>query len=94
MHANIFVISVLWMNPVRACWHRLYLTLKVHNIIFNINIRVYKKKTLKMTLDIDLPDFALWLMNLADFLYAHVKGIIISDQLRPRAKKIKRLWYF
>ncbi len=39
-----------------------------------------------MTLDIDLPDFALWLMNLADFLYAHVKGIIISDQLRPRAK--------
>ncbi len=40
-----------------------------------------------MTLDIDLPDFALWLMNLADFLYAHVKGIIISDQLWPREKK-------
>ncbi len=56
----------------------------------NINIRVYNpknKKTLKMTLDIDLADFALALMNLADFLYAHVKGIIISDQLWPRAKK-------
>ncbi len=39
-----------------------------------------------MTLDIDLPDFALWLMNLADFLYAHVKGIIISDQLLTQRK--------
>lgn len=53
----------------------------------NSHIRGYdmtedkKTETLKMTLDIDLPGFAPALMNLADFLYARVKGIIMSDQL-------------
>ncbi len=49
-----------------------------------------------MTLDIDLPDFAPALMNLADFLYAcqrHYHLWLALTQSKKN-KKLKCLWYF
>ncbi len=49
-----------------------------------------------MTLDIDLPDFAPALMNLADFLYARQRHYHLWPALTQskKNKKLKCLWYF